>query len=582
MKWNVILLASLLISVSTLAGTIEKVYHFNQYQLSSKHGYQTVSFEDTKQAGLPGEPSLPYRSVVLMLPPGEGVTDIEIIRENEIKIPGTFELFPRQYDLPLSQPNKGSFVKKEQVYKASAIYPLNPGGSLDNQFLNGYSLALSVFTPVVYHPASGTLSYFSKVTIRISTAPSTKAVKALDLLTASASALSRVRTVVQNPEMIDQYPLKVAGSDDYKLLVITPEQFVSEYSDLLNFYTSNGVTNEVQTTEYIDANMAGNDLQQKVRNYIRQEYTNNNIEFALLGGDIQFVPYRGLYCIAYSGSDIYEDYNIPGDIYFSALDGEWNDSTLAGGSVSKWGELGEEDLYPDVAVARLTFNNVNELQHMIHKSYYYQQYPVLGESNRPYLVGEYLYNDPPTYGGDYMELLVDDHDDNGYFTHGIPAADNDIVRLYDTPTNNWDPTTLVSGINQGKSFIHHLGHSTVNYMMRLYTSDITNSRFSQVNGVIHNYALIYTQGCIDGAFDLPDCIAEKAISIDNFAVAGVFNSRYGWFNQGTTDGPSQHLQREFVSAMYNDTVINQIKEIGAAHMMSKIKTAPWVGLPGEF
>jgi hypothetical protein len=34
--------------------------------------------------------------------------------------------------------------------------------------------------------------------------------------------------------------------------------------------------------------------------------------------------------------------------------------------------------------------------------------------------------------------------------------------------------------------------------------------------------------------------------------------------------------------MYNDTVINQIKEIGAAHMMSKIKTAPWVGLSGEF
>jgi hypothetical protein len=482
MKWNVILLAFLLISVSTLAGTIEKVYHFNQYQLSSGSGYQTVLFEDTKLAGLPGEPSLPYRAVILMLPPGEGVTGIEIIRENEIAIPGTFELFPRQYDLPLSQANKGTFVKNEQVYKASAAYPQNPGSRLDNQFLNGFSLAVSAFTPVVYHPNNGTLSYFSKITIRVTTAPSIKAEKALDLLTPSASALYRVRSVVQNPEMIDQYPSKVAGPDDYKLLVITPEQFVSEYSDLLNFYSTNGVTNQVQTTEYISANITGNDLQQKIRNYIKQEYTNKNIEFALLGGDVQFVPFRGLYCIAYSGLDIYEDYGIPGDIYYSALDGEWNDSTLAGGSVSKWGEPGEEDLYPDVAVARLTFNNANELQHMIHKSYYYQQFPVLGESNRPYLVGEYLYNDPLTYGGDYMELLVDDHDDNGYFTHGIPSADNDITRLYDTQTYNWDPMTLISGINQGKSFIHHLGHSNVDYMLRLYTTDITNSRFSQVNG----------------------------------------------------------------------------------------------------
>jgi hypothetical protein len=119
-------------------------------------------------------------------------------------------------------------------------------------------------------------------------------------------------------------------------------------------------------------------------------------------------------------------------------------------------------------------------------------------------------------------------------------------------------------------------------MMKLDISEINNQKFSQVNGVIHNYTLLYTQGCLDGSFDYLDCIAEKAVTITNFLVAGVFNSRYGWFNQGTTDGPSEHLQREFVSALYNDTVADQIKEIGSAHMMSKIMTAPYVGLPGEF
>jgi len=219
---------------------------------------------------------------------------------------------------------------------------------------------------------------------------------------------------------------------------------------------------------------------------------------------------------------------------------------------------------------------------MIHKSWYYQQFPVLGESTHPYLAGEFLWGDPLTFGSDYIELLVNDHDDNGYFTHGIPSADNDITRLYDTQTYTWDATQLIAGINQGKSFIHHLGHANYDYMMRLFNSDISNSKFSQVDGITHNYTLIYTQGCNCGGFDQPGCIAEKAISIDNFAVAGVFNSRFGWFNQGTTDGPSEHLHREFVSALYNDTLEYQIKEIGAAHMMSKIKTAPWVGLPGEF
>jgi hypothetical protein len=70
------------------------------------------------------------------------------------------------------------------------------------------------------------------------------------------------------------------------------------------------------------------------------------------------------------------------------------------------------------------------------------------------------------------------------------------------------------------------------------------------------------------------------VTINNFLVAGVFNSRYGWFNQGTTDGPSQHLEREFVSALYTDTMPE--KHLGTAHLITKINTAPWISLPGEF
>ena len=78
-----------------------------------------------------------------------------------------------------------------------------------------------------------------------------------------------------------------------------------------------------------------------------------------------------------------------------------------------------------------------------------------------------------------------------------------------------------------------------------------------------------------GAFDASGgCIAAKAVTINNFLVAGIFNSRYGWFNQGTTDGPSQHLEREFVSALYTDTMPE--KHLGTAHLISKIKTAPFV------
>jgi hypothetical protein len=581
MKKFFLVIAALLAVSFLFAGTVEKTYRFDKYKINAIGTYKTVSFDNTVLSALPGEPMMPYMAVSLMLPPGEIATGIEVTGENETVIPGTFEIYPQQYSIPLSQRTEASFVKNKAVYSTNGKYPSKRTGELSTQYMNGYAFALCTFTPMTYNPALKTLSYFSNVTVKISTRPDIKSEKAMTLLTTSENAQKRVRLFIQNPEMINQYPAKTASRDSYQYLVITSSQFANGFDSLLSYYADNGIASQVVTTQYIYSNVIGHDNPQKIRNFIKQEVTNNNIEYVLLGGDVEQVPYRGFYCFADSDPD-QEDFNIPADLYYSALDGEWNDTTLAGGSTLKWGEPGEDDLLPDVSVARCPYSNASELENMVHKTLYYQKYPVQGELNTPFFAGEYLYSPPPTWGGDYMELLIDDHNDNGYFTFGIPSADNVITKMYDSDFYTWSSSELITEINKGHSFIHHLGHANETYVMRLVNDQITNQTFNQVNGVIHNYTLVYTQGCLDGSFDYNDCIAEKMVTIDNFAVAGIFNSRFGWFNQGTTDGPSQHLQREFVSAMYNDTVANQIKEIGSAHMMSKIKTAPYIGLPGEF
>jgi hypothetical protein len=573
-----------LLSFSTIfmsAGIVKKTFYFDNLKTESAGFYQKVNFDNTTLSGIPGEPILPYQEVMLMLPPGEIAVSIDVIGENEVTLPGRYLLFPQQPPRQISSEDSGEFLINEKVYTMNGSYPVRPAGQLMTQYLNGYAFALSTFTPVKYNPTKGQISFYRKITIRIKTRPGAESRSALKNLQSSEKIHNRVRNGTQNPEMMSQYPQKDSPLTNYQYLIIAPPSFKYEFQPLVNMYSGKGITVKIVTTDSISAYVTGSDLTEKIRNLIINQYENFGVEYVLLAGNPALVPVRGFYCYVVSGSG-YSDSNIPADLYYSGLDGDYNAD-----SDNLYGEVNDNpDLLPDIAVGRFTVNDSAELHKMIRKTISYQTNPVLGELNHPLLLGEYLWPSPMTFGGGFMDLLINDHTNWGYFTHGIFSASNNIVKLYDSLTPSgaiwqWTTTMLLAKINQGSSFIHHLGHSNTTSLMRLSISNITDATFSGVNGITHNYTILYTQGCYCGAFDA-SCIGAKAVTINNFLVAGIFNSRYGWFNEGTTNGPSQHLQREFVSALYNDTVANQIKEIGAAHMMSKIKTAPFIGLPGEW
>ena len=212
---------------------------------------------------------------------------------------------------------------------------------------------------------------------------------------------------------------------------------------------------------------------------------------------------------------------------------------------------------------------------MINKTITYQNSPIVDEIKKPLLVGEHMWNDPLTWGADYMELLIGECEENGYTTMGFPE-DNNFQKLYDKD-GTWYPSQLMDMINDGTIFLNHCGHSNADYTMKFYNFDITSSNFSGANGVDHSYPILYSHGCICGSFDSNDCIAEKMTTLDNFATAFICNSRYGWFNEGQTEGPSMHINREFLNAVYG----LDKSRIGEGHLISKIATSPWVNAPGQ-
>ena len=570
MKKTYLFILLVLIASATFAGTVKKTYYFSAPNINYYGDYQTVTFSKTLATGIKGEPTLPYYAVSLLVPPGEIATSIELISEDKITIDGNFKLFPYQSSKPLSDMTESEFQINEKVYKLDSNYPHKPMGGLSTGYLGGYSIAMSTFTPIEYIPTTGKISYYKKVTIIIETSSDNKASAALNNMSSSLNAKSRLLNFVQNPEDLNQYnpPLK-RSANDYSLLIITPNQFTDGFEELRNIYLSRGIKSEIITSEYILTNVSGQDLQEKIRNFIIQEYQESGIDYVILGGDVEHIPYRGFYCYVQSGSG-YNSSNIPADLYYSALDGTWNDD-----GDNDWGEPDEDDLLPEVAVARYPFNNTTELERIIHKTISYQNSPVLGEFTNPLLAGEHLYSDPETWGRDYLDLLIGERSDNGYTTIGIPESyPIDSIYEHNSP---WSGNDLINEINQGTQFVHHVGHASPTYVAHLNNSDITNSNFYAVNGVDHNYTLMQTHGCDCGSFDYDDCILEKMVTIDNFAVSVIGNSRYGWFNEGQSEGPAAHLHREMVDALYHE----KLNHLGNAFVESKIQTAPWVEAPGQ-
>ena len=579
----ILLILSILIILLPLtinAGTVEKIYRFEKYSIRNSGPWQKFSVENTKLYGIPGEPLLPWQEVALMLPPGEAAVAVEIIREQELVIAERINLVPAGYTHPVGEAVSSEPAVNRDIYQTDGPYPLNPGGKLNCQYLNGFGFALTTFTPLSYNPLNQWVSLYGKVTVRVHTEKSRDAEQAAENYSGSERTLNLARNLSQNPQMANAYPARKSALTGYNYLIISPAAFKNEFQPLITLYSNLGITARVVTTDSIKLVTSGFDTPEKIRNFIINQYQNYQVQYVLLAGNPALVPCRYLHDTVYSSS-LYRD-SIPADLYYAGLDGTYD----ANGN-HKYGEtVDNADLLPELSVGRFPVNDTSELRKMIRKTVAYQANPVRGEFSKPLLAGEYLYASPLTFGSDYMNLLIDNHTDHGYFTHGIPSASNQVGKLYDTIISTpplrvfqWSTAQLLARLNQGNSFIHHLGHANASSMLRLTTSNIINSNFQQIDGVVHNFQLLYTQGCDDGAFDQA-CIASKAVKIDNWLVAGIFNSRYGWFDEGTSEGPSQHLEREFVSAVYNDTTTE--KHIGTAHTISKIKTAPWVSLPGEF
>lgn len=512
-----------------------------------------------------GAPILPRKTAKLYVPSPERVESITVDCESPKFLSGSYDVAPAPEPVPMSMSHLAkAAVKSQTIYRTDAPYPGTTFVDMGMQKLMGASLAVLQLCPVQYNPVTGEITYYTVMTVTMTTREEFRATGSM--FRNRASDRAAILSTIDNKEAflstVTQTP-KAGGAGDRQYLIVTTQALKDTFQKLADYRASQpggGFNTHIAVVEDIDQTVSGQDLAQKIRYYIRDSYQHHGTQYVVLGGDAhgapknQTLPTRG--CVATAGGTL--DANIPSDLYFGCLDGPWD-----GNGNGIWGETvdgtdgGDIDWHSEVYVGRINAATPERALAQINKII---DYETSSKAGKALMVGEVLDNNP-TYGGDKMDWLAT-------FMPDMPKT-----TLYDRDQEekDWTADALVNRINTDDFvWINHLGHSWVQMNMKLtedYLSRLTNSKFY----------FIYTQGCYPGSMDnreqqgiysYEDSIIENMVMAQNRGpFAAVANARYGWYLPGKKFDSGSNL----LHAYFIQQEVQGVGALGKANQISKTK-----------
>ncbi|NTV83324.1 MAG: hypothetical protein HGA23_03360, partial [Bacteroidales bacterium] len=232
----------LLIQQFVFAGRVVKVYEFDNPVIEKSGIYSTIYFDGAKLAGEAGKATLPFYPVKLLLSPGEIAVSIDIRYEKPVKLTGEFVLMPHQEVRPLSDQRISSWLIDQKFYSSSVPYPSSYKPHFETQFYNGCGIALSAFSPVKYLPSKKQVVYYQRVVVTIETASDPDLSSHQRLFFPSVNKADHLKGIVQNPDEITQYfQGRELRTNAYDYLIITKNQYLSNFDNLASFYKPRGI-----------------------------------------------------------------------------------------------------------------------------------------------------------------------------------------------------------------------------------------------------------------------------------------------------------------------------------------------------
>ena len=498
----------------------------------------------------PSVPTLPVKSFSFVIPNAAEIKSIKMVSSTKEELRGCYDICPVQEPVPISRNAPVRFTPKNpSIYASSNPYPGKLFEYAGEGNLRDYRI-LSIFVyPLQYNPARKKLTLYRNVKIEVTyTAPPTEPKE----MGQDDEFASMVKALVSNPEDVDTFPAAatattsaVLSPDDVKYVIITGSTFETEFQALADWKTARGVPANVVNVSWIKSNYAGGDTQEQIRNFINDSRHTWGTKWILLGGDTNVVPHR----LAYSDFQS-KDTFIPTDLYYSDLDGNWDDD---GDSI--YGEFADDniDFYPDVFVGRAPVDTVDEVNTFVNKTIAYEQGPS-GYETTALFMAEYLDIDKSTDGAATKELIDVDY---------IPDHFS-VTKLYES-SGNLNKDNAKNELNKGYGIVNHVGHGNVGVICTgldaLYSSDMDSLH----NGP--NESVFYSMSCWSNAFEQDSFSEHFVLNPNGGGIAYIGNSRYGWYIKNNPGyGPSDLYDREFFKSLFD----KELYHVGETLADSKI------------
>ncbi len=515
----------------------------NQY-----HNYDVVTLENGVFITEPGKPFLPLINATMVIPANARVTDVKVepVASQELK-PG-LNILPGQLPVPISSKTIPDFVPPDsQIYHSPHPYPAQPLLQYSSGSAGGFRLVGLLLCPFTYYPLTKRLLFHSQLKITITYDSDTAPPVYLTPFQRN-QLLRSLKPLVINPVQLTAFAPPIAEADQTEInyLIITSPDLASWLIPYQEYKKSRGLKTEIRTTDWIERNYPGRDLQEKIRNHIIDYFYNRGVTSILLAGDNRQVPSRQIR--VYVGNEMG---SIPTDLYYGDLDYSWDSNRN-----NLFGEMADSvDLYADVFVSRASFDNQTQVVNFINKVRAFENSPVSEYIKRSLLPSGWLWRDIGYHGKFVNDSIAE-----------ITPYDW-VDRKMENPRN---ARIVADSFDLGFLIFDPAGHGNEAGVYDedgtpIYTSNFAGNQQNQ-----NRLTVITSLACNPGNFEAEDCLAEIALNCPNAGAIGVMmNSRYGW---GTPPamGPSEKLCVRFYDYLFNRGEFH----LGPCHNRSREEYTP--------